>query len=133
MLLVGTVVARSVLLAGTVIAALLNATAIVPTVPVTTSTTGYFTIAQCTRAVLLPKSVHHWGGGVPGSGMSQHQVGGCVGVQCLSCATAHFGECSSQDRGYEDVGGETPYRILHGTSSRGTGGVSLCWCSLSAE
>ena len=36
--------------------------------------------------------------GDPGSLMSQHLVGRFVDLQCPSCATVHFGECSRQDR-----------------------------------
>jgi hypothetical protein len=60
-LLAGTVSARPAMLAGTVVATLFIATAIVSTVPVTSPTTGDFTIARCIRAVLPPKSVHRCG------------------------------------------------------------------------
>ncbi len=60
-LLAGTVGARPAMLAVTVVATLFIAPAIVPTVPVTSPTPSDFTVARCTRAVLPPKTVHHWG------------------------------------------------------------------------
>jgi hypothetical protein len=81
MLLAGSVVVESTLLAGTVGAALLVATAILPTVPVKSSTAGDLTFTRRSWVVLTPESVNLQG------------VGGALNLGCpnidLTEAWAH--------------------------------------------
>ncbi len=60
-LLAGTVGARPAMVTGMVVTMLFIAPDTVPTVLITSPTTGDFTIAQCTWAVMPLKSVHRCG------------------------------------------------------------------------